>query len=343
MKRHNTLLTLTILTVMLPAGARADQDTRQVWRDSEAQIVHNTWGNCVRGNWENSVDVCGAPPPEVVTYIPPSPPRTIIAEADRTVYFPFNVASLTPESQQKLDSLAQRINSASDVQDAQVVGFADRIGTTSYNEALSKKRAEGVRNYLIGHNVVTENETITRWVGKKESNTQCPGKLSHEQLIQCLAPDRKVTVELKYKTIEQTQPQTNAAPIPGDQNPPRDWTGQYRTGDATQPDLQQSYPDGTYQSGQIQPDQYQPTTETVEPSAHRYPVGTLGEMPASELARMRAEQDSAAQPYVGQPPLPSTVDSHDATAQQVAAQDYQQSSPPQPSDEYRRRYLTTGE
>src|ERR1700761_4899886 len=108
MKRQNKLLALTMAIGIAASGnAYADQNTRQVWRDSEDQIVHNTWCNCVRGNWENSVDVCAPPPPPaVVSYVPPPPPppRTIIAEADRTVYFPFNVATLTPESQRTLDT-----------------------------------------------------------------------------------------------------------------------------------------------------------------------------------------------------------------------------------------------
>jgi outer membrane protein OmpA-like peptidoglycan-associated protein len=65
-----------------------------------------------------------------------------------TVPFAFNKASLTPDSRQELDKLAQ------DVQNDKrffitVEGYTDKTGTASYNEALSRKRADAVVEYLV--------------------------------------------------------------------------------------------------------------------------------------------------------------------------------------------------
>jgi OOP family OmpA-OmpF porin len=195
--RTALLLFLASFLLLISAAAAHAEDDRQVWRDSDGMIVHNSWGTCVRGNWIVDHDPCA---PQVVEYVQPPPPmRTVIAEADRTVYFAFDKTDLTPESQQKLSTLAGELNAADDIQGAKIVGYADRIGTTSYNEALSEKRAEAVRAYMIEHGLLKPAGTETRWVGKSESNTACPANLTHEQMVECLAPDRKVTVDVQYR------------------------------------------------------------------------------------------------------------------------------------------------
>jgi OmpA-OmpF porin, OOP family len=367
MKRAYTLPLLAGLTLLIASGsARADESTRQVWQDSDAQIVHNTWGNCVRSRWDVGTDPC-AP---VVAYQPPppAPPRTVIAEADRTVYFPFNVASLTPDSQQRLNELAARINSASDIQNAQVVGYADRIGTTSYNEQLSKKRADNVRDYLIGRNVITDNETMTRWVGKTESNTQCAPNLSHAQLIECLAPDRKVTVELKYKQQIESAPQTNMTPMPGQplmgQPPlvpaaaahaipyevPHNVSPQYppypMEKDGTVPayPLEQSAADPIVPVYQAQP--VQPSAAPAPgPSVQTYPLQQSSAGDTLSAAPPEPQPDSASPAAQTFPPVAaqsSSVETYPAT-EQVASESLPPASPAQSSDDYRWRNLTTGE
>jgi outer membrane protein OmpA-like peptidoglycan-associated protein len=351
--KRTTLPILAGFSLLLASGnALADESLRQVWHDSEDQIVHNTWGTCVRSRWDVNGDPCA--PPAVVVYQPPPAPRTIIAEADRTVYFPFNVASLTPDSQQKLSELAQRINSASDIQSAQVIGYADRIGTTSYNEALSKKRAETVRDYLIGHNVITQQETMTRWVGKSESNTQCPGKLTHEQLTQCLSPDRKASVELKYKQVVE-QPQAGAAPRgPLMGQPPLAPTAAAHVltpenSNAVVPPAPYPIDRGTNNSSvRVYP---------LEQSSLDQPVQVMSLPQSSVEQPVLQQQSSAADMQSAAPPEPQP-DSASPTAYemqdvpnagQYAQTEYQAEYPPpdhpadQPSDEYRERYLTTGE
>jgi outer membrane protein OmpA-like peptidoglycan-associated protein len=99
----------------------------------------------------------------------------------------------------RLNTLADRLNSAGDVEGARVVGYADRIGTVSYNEKLSRKRAEAVRDYLIARGVVNSSVTKTRWVGKSEPTADCPKNMTRVQVIDCLQPDRKVEVEIIYR------------------------------------------------------------------------------------------------------------------------------------------------
>ena len=53
----------------------------------------------------------------------------------------------------RLDTLANVLKSDQSVKEAKIVGYADRIGSVSYNEQLSQKRAETVRDYLIAHRI----------------------------------------------------------------------------------------------------------------------------------------------------------------------------------------------
>ncbi len=123
------------------------------------QVVHDeAFGTCVRTKWITDRDNCGTCPAPVQAVV-----HTVVAKEDRTVYFSFDRTDLTDESMARLNSLAERLNSAEDVEGARVVGYADRIGTVSYNEKLSRKRAEAVRDYLVAHGVVNSNVTKTRW------------------------------------------------------------------------------------------------------------------------------------------------------------------------------------
>ena len=116
------------------------------------------------------------------------------------MYFGFNLASLSPEMKQKLDTLANTLMSASNVKGARIVGYADRIGNPGYNEKLSKKRAENVKQYLIAKGLINTQVADTRWLGSSTPTTDCPANLKRADLLNCLQPDRRVEVEIDYAT-----------------------------------------------------------------------------------------------------------------------------------------------
>ncbi len=83
------------------------------------------------------------------------------------------------------------------------VGHADRIGTDAYNQALSEKRANAVKDFLVGKGVPA-NRVYTEGKGKTQPVTgdQCTENGAHQEsrrknkkLIDCLAPDRRVELE----------------------------------------------------------------------------------------------------------------------------------------------------
>lgn len=202
-RKKSTALLLGVICIWLTtAPAHADPDYRDVVRDGRGNVVVNSFHNCVHTRWMGDRDVCDAQPT--------MRKRTDIGQEERTVYFEFNKAVLAPEAVAKLNSLADTLKADDQVRQARIVGYADRIGTASYNERLSQKRAQNVRNYLISRGFINSRVVDTRWLGESAPATKCPDTLSHEELIKCLQKDRRVEVEIDYlleREIPNHQPQ----------------------------------------------------------------------------------------------------------------------------------------
>jgi outer membrane protein OmpA-like peptidoglycan-associated protein len=203
--RNTKIFLLTALVLTGAAGlARAEANYHDVVRDSEDQIVYDSFGSCVRTKWMVDRDAC-APQVMAQQTVKQQIRRTVaLTQEDRTVYFAFDHASLSPEAKDRLNTLVNALKSNESVKEARVVGYADRIGSVAYNQRLSQKRAETVRDYLIANGYTDARVTETRWVGKSEPSTNCPAAAVSAQLIECLHNDRRVEVEIGYKDDRQS-------------------------------------------------------------------------------------------------------------------------------------------
>lgn len=120
------------------------------------------------------------------------------------VLFNFNKATLKAEGQQALDQLYSQLSNM-DPKDgsAAVLGYTDRIGSEAYNQKLSEKRAQTVVDYLIAKGIPAD-KISARGMGKSNPVTgnTCDGVKPRAALIECLAPDRRVEIEVKgYKDV----------------------------------------------------------------------------------------------------------------------------------------------
>lgn len=186
---------LLFLGVSQAASAQAGGglQNNKVVRDSSGHVVRSiAHGTCVRTEWEAGMNPCGSEQVQL------SQVRTILSTDDRTVYFPFDSAVLTEDAKRRLDLVAERLRGADDVKDADIVGFADRIGTSSYNDDLSRRRAEAVKNYLAQRGYLNTNIADVRGLGETQSVTTCDQSLPRNQEIACLSADRRVEVEVQY-------------------------------------------------------------------------------------------------------------------------------------------------
>ena len=83
----------------------------------------------------------------------------------RTITFEFGSAQLRPESIQTLRNLGNALNQDLKDEKAFVIeGHTDKTGSRAYNDELSKKRAEAVKDYLVNQMSVSSDRLQT--VGK---------------------------------------------------------------------------------------------------------------------------------------------------------------------------------
>jgi OOP family OmpA-OmpF porin len=110
--------------------------------------------------------------------------------------FDFNKSTLRAEGKAKLDELASKAK-AIKLEVIIAVGHADRIGSDTYNQKLSEKRAAAVKTYLVSKGIEA-NRVYTEGKGKKQPVTradQCKGTKS-KKVIDCLQPARRVDIEV---------------------------------------------------------------------------------------------------------------------------------------------------
>ncbi len=80
-----------------------------------------------------------------------------------TVYFRFNQHKLDKISKSKIDHELQK----GEVSVVEIEGYCDAIGSFSYNDSLSMKRAKEIKTYLILHNPKLQN-IVLRSYGKRK-------------------------------------------------------------------------------------------------------------------------------------------------------------------------------
>lgn len=118
-----------------------------------------------------------APAPEPVAVVPPPPPPVAAqpaapAEApatlprNYTVYFDFDRSDLTQGAAQILERAASDAKRG-EVTRITVTGYADRVGAAAYNQRLSKRRAETVRDDLVRRGVSAD-EIVVAGRGENE-------------------------------------------------------------------------------------------------------------------------------------------------------------------------------
>jgi outer membrane protein OmpA-like peptidoglycan-associated protein len=108
--------------------------------------------------------------------------------------FKFDSSELSLPSLNLLDRFIHEISMCpNQAKNLKIVGHTDRLGSETYNEKLSLKRAQAVADYLIknGINIPMKVEGF----GSKEPLTKdCKGDKS-PILVQCLQPDRRVVID----------------------------------------------------------------------------------------------------------------------------------------------------
>ena len=117
-------------------------------------------------------------------------------ELDADMLFAFNKSELSPDGINSINALMSKIKKEYfSVKKIHIVGYTDRIGTNEYNDKLSLARAEAVAKQLRANGVGVFVDAMG--MGERSPITRnCKGEQATPELIQCLAPDRRVGVEI---------------------------------------------------------------------------------------------------------------------------------------------------
>lgn len=173
--------------------------------DDNGVVARNSTGLCWRtGYWTPAKAIYECDPdlvkqPEKVAEAPV--PVPVVTEPEKVSFsadalFDFDKAVLKPAGKQALDDFAANLAGVNyDLIIA--VGYTDRIGSEAYNKNLSVKRAEAVKSYLVSRGIGAD-RVFTDGKGKANPITgdSCKGTKKTKALIECLAPDRRVEIEV---------------------------------------------------------------------------------------------------------------------------------------------------
>jgi OmpA-OmpF porin, OOP family len=191
-------------------------------QDSRGVIARDPYGLCWRaGSWTPADAVAGcdgelvSPAPKVTAPAPaemapaaaaplpapvaaPAAPKrcdfSVTLENDQT--FAFNKTVLTGAAKSRIDEqVLPKLAGCVKADLVIVTGHADRLGAQQYNQKLSEKRANAVATYLKSKGVAADIDTLG--VGKTQSVKACDDKLARKELIACLAPNRRVSIDVK--------------------------------------------------------------------------------------------------------------------------------------------------
>jgi len=144
-----------------------------------------------------------APAPKPAAPAPaPEKPKPVAEKVTLAadVLFDFDRADVKPEGKSKLDDLSGKVRGVN-LEVVIAIGHADSIGSDAYNQKLSVRRAEAVKAYLVSKGIEA-NRVYTEGKGEKQpvtggkcKNMGAEGR-ANKKLIECLAPDRRVEIEV---------------------------------------------------------------------------------------------------------------------------------------------------
>lgn len=121
----------------------------------------------------------------------------------------FNKAEMTADNKKDLDKFLAGLGKATKARGPVaigaviVTGHTDRIGSLNYNMKLSERRAITVKDYIVAKGV---DQKLIFWEGKGPKQPIpvtkfCDNKMQRKQLIECLSPNRRVTVEVVGRAL----------------------------------------------------------------------------------------------------------------------------------------------
>ncbi|MEX3762544.1 OmpA family protein [Paraburkholderia phenoliruptrix] len=121
-------------------------------------------------------------------------PQAVTLRADSLFRFDGgNDAAMLPAGRRALDAVARRLTTVTALREIRITGYTDRLGENAHNQGLSLQRAQTVARYLRARGVTSP--IAVRGLASANPVAECR-QSRRDELVQCLAPNRRVEIEL---------------------------------------------------------------------------------------------------------------------------------------------------
>lgn len=136
------------------------------------------------------------PLPAIAPCVPKFETVTISAEK----LFGFDKAKLQEGSKPALDEVVAQLKAHPEFELVLVTGHTDRIGSAAYNQKLSERRAQQVKDYIVSQGI---DGSRLQAVGKgmSEPVVACTG-IRGKKAVECLQPNRRVVISAEEQHKE---------------------------------------------------------------------------------------------------------------------------------------------
>jgi OOP family OmpA-OmpF porin len=168
-----------------------------------AQTVVDNWQNPFGDVWKNGTNElcwrdafwtpatgiagCDGVPVAQAPQAPVVAPTATKVVLNADTFFDFDKATLKPEGRQILDQVVSQVNSIN-LETLIATGHTDSIGTEQYNQGLSERRANTVKNYLVSKGVPADRVYVE---GKGETSP-----IASNATREGRAQNRRVEIEI---------------------------------------------------------------------------------------------------------------------------------------------------
>lgn len=168
-----------------------------------AQTVVDNWQNPFGNVWKNGTNElcwrdafwtpatgiagCDGVPVAQAPQAPVVAPTATKVVLNADTFFDFDKATLKPEGRQILDQVVSQVNSIN-LETLIATGHTDSIGTEQYNQGLSERRANTVKNYLVSQGVPADRVYVE---GKGETSP-----IASNSTREGRAQNRRVEIEI---------------------------------------------------------------------------------------------------------------------------------------------------
>ena len=160
-----------------PTGVAVDKDGCPL--DSDKDGVANILDKCPNTPAGVAVDKNGCPPLKKVVILASEPkaeekvkiaaaePEEVVVLAFEDIHFDFNQSTLTPEAQGILKRNVQLLKENPKAH-IRIAGYTSASGTDEYNQTLSEKRANSIKDFLVSEGVIKSGRLSTVGYGETQ-------------------------------------------------------------------------------------------------------------------------------------------------------------------------------